>query len=86
MKMDNQRLILLALAVDERHGYGIIQDITRQTNQRVQLGPGSLFVSIKGMIKAGLVEESNERPDPELNNELRRYYRLTPLGRRTVAT
>ena len=84
--MDNQRLILLALAVDERHGYGIIQDITRQTNQRVQLGPGSLFVSIKGMIKAGLVEESNERPDPELNNELRRYYRLTPLGRRTVAT
>ena len=86
MKMDNQKLILLALAVGERHGYDIIQEITRQTNQRVHLGPGSLFVSIKGIIKAGLIEESNERPDPELNNELRRYYRLTPLGRRTVVT
>ena len=86
MKTDNQRLVLMALALGERHGYSIIRDVTRQTKERVHLGPGTLFVSIQRMIEAGLIEESDERADPELNNELRRYYKLTASGHRMVAT
>jgi|SRR6185312_12071241 len=76
--------ILLALADEERHGYGIMQDVARQTNDRLQLGPGTLYGCLKRMLAAGLVEESDERPDPELDDERRRYYRMTRLGERTV--
>jgi DNA-binding PadR family transcriptional regulator len=76
--------ILLALADEERHGYGIMQDVARQTNDALQLGPGTLYGCLKRMLAAGLVEESDERPDRELNDERRRYYRMTALGRRTV--
>jgi DNA-binding PadR family transcriptional regulator len=76
--------ILLALADEERHGYGIMQDVARQTNDALQLGPGTLYGCLKRMLAAGLVEESDERPDNELNDERRRYYRMTPLGRSTV--
>ena len=76
--------ILLALADEERHGYGIMQDVARQTNDALQLGPGTLYGCLKRMLAAGLVEESDERPDNELNDERRRYYRMTPLGRTTV--
>src|SRR6202047_4856565 len=76
--------ILLALADEERHGYGIMQDVARQTNDVLQLGPGTLYGCLKRMLAAGLVEESEERPDPELDDERRRYYRMTPLGRSTV--
>jgi DNA-binding PadR family transcriptional regulator len=73
--------ILLALADEERHGYGIMQDVARQTSDALQLGPGTLYGCLKRMLAAGLVEESDERPDPALDDERRRYYRMTPLGR-----
>ncbi len=76
--------ILLALADEERHGYGIMQDVARQTNDALQLGPGTLYGCLKRMLAAGLVEESDERPDNELDDERRRYYRMTALGRKTV--
>ena len=76
--------ILLALADEERHGYGIMQDVARQTNGALQLGAGTLYGCLKRMFAAGLVEESDERPDPELDDERRRYYRMTALGRKTV--
>ncbi len=76
--------ILLALADEERHGYGIMQDVAAQTNDALQLGPGTLYGCLKRMLAAGLVEESDERPDPTLDDERRRYYRMTPLGRRVV--
>jgi len=76
--------ILLALADEERHGYGIMQDVARQTNDALQLGPGTLYGCLKRMLATGLVEESDERPDLELDDERRRYYRMTALGRDTV--
>jgi DNA-binding PadR family transcriptional regulator len=76
--------ILLALADEERHGYGIMQDVARQTNDALHLGPGTLYGCLKRMLAAGLVEESDERPDPELDDVRRRYYRMTALGRTTV--
>ena len=76
--------ILLALADEERHGYGIMQDVARQTGDALQLGPGTLYGCLKRMLAAGLVEESDERPDPALDDERRRYYRMTALGHRTV--
>lgn len=76
--------ILVALADAERHGYGIMQDVAQQTNDALQLGPGTLYGCLKRMLAAGLVEESDERPDPEMDDARRRYYRITALGRRTV--
>ena len=76
--------ILLALADEERHGYGIMQDVARQTDGALQLGPGTLYGCLKRMLAAGLVEESDERPDPALDDERRRYYRMTALGSRAV--
>ena len=76
--------ILLALADEERHGYGIMQDVTRQTDSALQLGPGTLYGCLKRMLAAGLVEESDERPDPALDDERRRYYRMTALGHHVV--
>jgi DNA-binding PadR family transcriptional regulator len=58
--------------------------VARQTDGALQLGPGTLYGCLKRMLAAGLVEESEERRDPELDDERRRYYRMTPLGRRTV--
>src|SRR5436190_2745024 len=76
--------ILLALTDEERHGYGIMQDVASQTGDALQLGPGTLYGCLKRMLAAGLVEESVERPDPALDDERRRYYRMTPLGKRVV--
>jgi DNA-binding PadR family transcriptional regulator len=80
--------ILLALADEERHGYGIMQDVARQTNDALKLGPGTLYGCLKRMLAAGLVEESDERPDTELGreqcDERRRYYRMTDVGRSVV--
>src|SRR5580693_1433097 len=76
--------ILLALADEERHGYGIMQDVAWQTNDALQLGPGTLYGCLKRMLAAGLVEESDERPDPAMDDERRRYYRMTALGKRVV--
>src|SRR5512146_402949 len=76
--------ILLALAHEEKHGYGIMQDVAQQTGGALQLGPGTLYGCLKRMVAAGLVEESEERPDPALDDERRRYYRMTELGRRAA--
>jgi DNA-binding PadR family transcriptional regulator len=76
--------ILQALADEERHGYGIMQEVAARTNGELRLGPGTLYGSIKRMLAKDLIEESDERPDPALDDERRRYYRLTDFGRRVV--
>jgi DNA-binding PadR family transcriptional regulator len=76
--------ILLALTDEERHGYGIMLDVARQTNDALQLGPGTLYGCLKRMLEARLVEESDERPDPALDDSRRRYYRLTKIGQRAL--
>src|SRR5713226_2203522 len=76
--------ILLALSDGERHGYAIMQQVAADTNGALQLGPGTLYGCLKRMLAARLVEESDERPDPHLDDERRRYYRITDFGARTV--
>ncbi len=76
--------ILLALSEGERHGYAIMQEVAADTDGSLQLGPGTLYGCLKRMLAARLVEESDERPDPDLDDERRRYYRITDLGGRTV--
>jgi DNA-binding PadR family transcriptional regulator len=76
--------ILLSLSDEELHGYGIMQDVARQTNNALQLGPGTLYGCLKRMLAAGLVKESGERPDSEADDERRRYYRITDLGARAL--
>ncbi|SPE32828.1 Transcriptional regulator, PadR family [Candidatus Sulfopaludibacter sp. SbA3] len=76
--------ILVALAAEERHGYGIMQDVARQTDGALQLGPGTLYGCLKRMLAARLVEESDERRDPALDDERRRYYRMTGFGHQVV--
>ena len=73
--------ILLAVADQDRHGYAIMQEIERITDGAVRMGPGTLYGTIKRMIAAGLLEEADQRPDPALDDERRRYYRGTALGR-----
>ena len=77
--------ILLALADRERHGYDIMREVDERTERKVRLGPGTLYGSIKRLLSDGLVQELDERPDPELDDERRRYYQLTDFGLR-VAT
>ena len=76
--------IMLALADGERHGYGIMQEVAALTDGALRLGPGTLYGSIKRMLADGLIEETDERPDPELDDERRRYYRLTDFGQRVA--
>ena len=77
--------ILLALADGEKHGYGIMLEVEANTKGQVLMGPGTLYGSIKRMLQGGLIEESDERVDPEMDDPRRRsYYRLTGLGRRTL--
>ena len=72
--------ILLALSDGERHGYGIMREIAERAHGRMRMGPGTLYGSIKRMLDDGLIEESGERPDPSLDDQRRRYYRVTPFG------
>jgi DNA-binding PadR family transcriptional regulator len=76
--------IMLSLAAGEQHGYGIMQDVLNRTTGKVRLWPATLYGSIKRLIEADLIEESDERPRPELDDARRRYYRLTALGRRVL--
>jgi DNA-binding PadR family transcriptional regulator len=76
--------ILLALADRERHGYGIMREVEGRTGGETRLGPGTLYGSIKRMLADGLIEESDERPDTALDDQRRRYYRITDFGRRVA--
>ena len=76
--------ILLALADGEKHGYGIMQEVAERTDDQMRLGPGTLYGTIKRMLADGWIEESDERPDPELDDERRRYYRLTDFGQKVA--
>jgi DNA-binding PadR family transcriptional regulator len=76
--------ILLSLAAGEQHGYGIMQDVLQQTTGKVRLWPATLYGAIKRLIEERLIEESDERPAPELDDARRRYYRLTSLGRQVL--
>jgi DNA-binding PadR family transcriptional regulator len=77
--------ILLALADVERHGYGIMQEVATLTGGRMRLGPGTLYRSIGRLLADGLIAEAEERPDPALDDERRRYYRLTERGLRAAS-
>ena len=72
--------ILVALAAGERHGYAIIQDVAAYTGGALRLGPGTLYRTINQLLAQGLIVETEARPDPALDDERRRYYRLTDLG------
>jgi DNA-binding PadR family transcriptional regulator len=76
--------ILLALTDSEKHGYAIMREVERTTQGRMVLGPGTLYGAIKRLLKAGLIVETDERPDPALDDSRRRYYQLTALGRRVL--
>lgn len=76
--------ILLSLAETERHGYGIIQDVEARTEGQVSMGPGTLYGRLSRMLEAGLIEEIDERPAPDLDDQRRRYYRLTDFGRKVT--
>ena len=76
--------IMLALAGGEQHGYGIMQEVLNRTTGKVRLWPATLYGSIKRLIDAELIEESDERPAPEFDDARRRYYRLTTLGKRVL--
>ena len=77
--------ILLALADQDRHGYAIMQEVERITGGTTRMGPGTLYGTIKRMIAGGLLDEADARPDPEMDDERRRYYRATALGRAVLA-
>ncbi|MGE5321484.1 MAG: PadR family transcriptional regulator [Actinomycetota bacterium] len=76
--------IMLSLAGGEQHGYGIMQEVLDRTAGKVRLWPATLYGSIKRMIESGLIEESHQRRSQERDDARRRYYRLTPLGRRVL--
>ena len=78
--------ILVAIGPGERHGYAIMTEVEQLTNGVVRLAPGTLYTTIKRLLAAGLIEESGERPDPHLDDQRRRYYRLTPGGLAIVAS
>ncbi|HEY1947822.1 MAG TPA: PadR family transcriptional regulator [Bryobacteraceae bacterium] len=76
--------ILLSLGEGERHGYALKREISLRTGGKLKLGPGVLYGSINKMLELGLIEESDERPDPHLDDERRRYYRITSYGRKAA--
>lgn len=78
--------ILLALSTGERHGYGIMKQVEADSEGKVTMGPGTLYGSLKRMLDAGLVKESDKRVDPEMDDERRIYYQITGIGAKTLAT
>lgn len=78
--------ILLALSSGERHGYAIMKQVEADSDGRTKMGAGTLYGSLKRMLDAGLVTESENRVDPEMDDERRIYYKLTSLGERTLAS
>ena len=76
--------IMVALGDEELHGYAIMREVRRRTQGRRRIAPGTLYRSLRQMHERGLLAESEERPEPGLDDERRRYYRLTDLGRRVA--
>ena len=76
--------IMLVLADEDRHGYDIMRAIANATGGKIQMGPGTLYGTIKRMLQVGLIVETDERPDPALDDSRRRYYRLTDLGQQVL--
>src|SRR5215207_8426380 len=77
--------ILLALSTAERHGYGIMKEVERDSQGKVKMGPGTLYGSLGRMMEAGLIRESDKKVDSELDDERRVYYRITAVGQATLA-
>lgn len=77
--------ILLTLADGERHGYAIMTDVEERSQGLFRLHPGTLYRTVNRLLDAGLVEESEDRPDPQLDDQRRRYYRVTDFGRRVLS-
>lgn len=77
--------ILLALTEDEAHGYALIGAIEELSDGAVRMGPGTLYGAIKRLLAEGMIEESDERPDPSLDDRRRRYYRISPTGHTAVS-
>ena len=77
--------ILLTLADGEAHGYAIMQEAARRSAGAVRLGPGTLYGATSRLLQDKLIEECEKRPDPEMDDSRRRYYRLTMLGGRVLA-
>ena len=78
-------LVLIAIGTEDRHGYAIMREIARMTEGATRLGPGGVYTTIKRLLDDGLIEECDERPDRELDDQRRRYYRLTAIGRAVAA-
>jgi DNA-binding PadR family transcriptional regulator len=72
--------ILMSLAADDRHGYAIIQDVAVRTGNQLKLGAGTLYRSLQRMLEQGLIVETGDRPAADLDDERRRYYRITGFG------
>ena len=77
--------ILLALSVTERHGYGIMKQVEQDSGGKVNMGPGTLYGSIRRMLDAGLIRGSSKRTDPDMDDQRRVYYEITARGRQTLA-
>jgi DNA-binding PadR family transcriptional regulator len=77
--------ILVVLADGEAHGYAMMQEVTRRSGGVVRLGPGTLYGAISRLLDDGIIEESEVRPDPDMDDTRRRYYRLTKFGSRVLA-
>jgi DNA-binding PadR family transcriptional regulator len=78
--------ILLALSTGDRHGYGIMKQVEVDSQRKVKMGPGTLYGSLKRMLDAGLVKESDTRVDPEMDHQQRIYYQITGAGRQALAS
>ncbi len=78
-------LVMLGIGPEERHGYAIMRQVSDITSGASKLGPGAVYTTIKRLLDDGLIEETDERPDPDLDDQRRRYYRLTGLGRAVVS-
>ena len=76
--------ILLALSTEARHGYGIMKQVELESQGKVRMGPGTLYGSIGRMIQAGLIRETDARPDPEMDDERRIYYAITGAGQKAL--
>ena len=76
--------LLLSLSAGDKHGYAIMKEVERDTQGRTRLGPGTLYGAIKRLLEHGLIEESGERVDEALDDQRRRYYRLTGRGRQVL--